>query len=117
MPITVNTVAFTQDSFQTPNKVQYTSPSHNFSEKDMLTLARTAPKPTATYKGVGRFEVKRTKTVTVADGSQKDALVTLNVAFPVGISDADADALVDDVGDWIITAEGKGALRKHDLTF
>lgn len=118
MSMTINAVSWTQDTFESPNKVRYTSPAHTFSVKDLITLARTAPKPTADFAGVARAEMKRTKTVTLADGSKADAIITISCSLPVGISATDADALRDDVGDWALEGSYSGALFKnHDLTF
>lgn len=117
MSITLNTVAFTQDAFLSADKVQYTSPAHSFTSKDVLSLGRTAPKPTATFAGVARCEAKRIRTVTLADGSKADASVTVVSSLPVGMAKADVDALRDDVGDLCIAAEGEALFWNHDLTF
>lgn len=116
MSITLNTLAYSQDAFVSANKVNYTGPSHTFAVKDLIVLGRTAAKPTSTFAGVARSEMKRTKTVTLADGSKADAYVTCTTAFPVGISEADADALRDDLGDLVISATGKLVAWNHDLT-
>jgi uncharacterized protein YkwD len=117
MSITLNTLVYNQDSFVSPSKVAYTGPDHSFTTKDLLTLARTAPKPTATFAGVARSEVKRTKTVTLADGSTADAIVTVSCSLPVGMTQADADALRDDVGDFTISADAGTLFWNHDLTY
>jgi hypothetical protein len=117
MSITLNTLAYGQDSFATPNKVVYVGPSHSFSVKDTLALSRVAPKPTKDFAGVARSEAKRTKTVTLGDGSQAEAIVTISCSLPVGMAEADADALRDDIGDFAIGADGKALFWKHDLTY
>lgn len=117
MPLTINTLAYSQDSFVNSNKVLYTGPSNSFSVKDHLTLNRVAPKPTTTFAGVAKAEAKRTKTVTLADGSKADAIVTISCSLPVGMAEADADALRDDIGDFGISAEGKTLFWNHDLTY
>lgn len=116
MAITLNTLAYNQDSFAAPNRVVYTGPSHNFSIKDTLSLARVVPKPVKDFAGVARAEAKRTKTVTLADGSKADAIVTISCSFPVGMAKADADALRDDVGDFAISTQGGDLFWAHDLT-
>lgn len=116
MAITINTLAYNQDSQPTSDKVVYSGPSNNFSVKDLLTLGRTPPKPTSTFAGVARSLIKRTKTLTLADSTKADAIVELSVSLPVGAADADIDALVDDVADFAISAAGKDVIRKHDLT-
>lgn len=98
MAITLNTLVYNQDSYATPNRVVYVGPSNTFSVKDVLSLARTAPKPTATFAGVAKAEVKRTKTVTLSDGTKHDAILTGTCSLPVGMSKTDADALRADLG-------------------
>lgn len=115
--ITLNTLAYSQDSFVSKDKVSYTGPSNTFNTKDLLILGRVAPKPTATFAGVARASVKRVKTVTLADGTKADAIVELNASLPVGMTEADVNALRDDVGDFAISADANSLLWKHDLTF
>lgn len=117
MAITLNTLAYSQDSFVTGNKVKYVGPDNTFSVKDLLTLGRTEPKSTSTFAGVARAEAKRTKTVTLADGSEADAIVTISCSLPVGMAKADADALRDDVGDFAISADAETLFWNHDLTY
>lgn len=114
--LTLNTLEYNQDAFVTPNKVRYTGPDADISNKDEIALARTAPKPTKDFRGVARSEMKRTKTVTLDDGSVADAIVIVQFNLPVGMAEADADALRDDVGDFAISAQGKLLAWKHDLT-
>jgi hypothetical protein len=117
MSITLNTVVFDYDSQPTPNKCLYVSGDNTFSSKDQLALGRTSPKPTATYAGNARSEVKRTKTVTLADGSEADAIVTVSVSLPVGISSSDAAALCDDVGDFLISGDALTLVYNHDINY
>lgn len=117
MTITVNTRAYAQDSFANPNKVQYTGPAHSFAGKDLLTLGRTAPKPTKDSRGVARAEAKFTKTVTLDNGLKADAIVTITCSLPVGMAKADADSIRDDAGDLAISAVGETLFWNHDLTY
>lgn len=116
MAITLNTLAYNQDSFVSSNKVLYTGPDNTFSVKDQLTLSRTAPKATTTFAGVARAEAKRTKTVTLADSSTAEAIVTISCSLPVGMAKADADALRDDIGDFAISTDAEELFWDHDLT-
>jgi len=116
MTITLNTLVYNQDASVTKDKVDYTGPSNTFAVKDKVSLARVAPKPTATFDGVARAEVKRTKTVTLANGQKADAIVTAAVSFPVGMTKVDADALRDDVGDFLIGTDGDALFWSHDIT-
>lgn len=117
MSIDLNTKSYVQDAFINPNKVLYVGPDHNFSSEDTITLGRTAPKPTATSKGVARSEVRRAKSVTLADGSTGIAVVRIECSFPVGTAQADVDSLRDDVGDFAISAAAGTLMWNHDLTY
>jgi hypothetical protein len=66
---------------------------------------------------MARSEVKRTKTVDLDDGSQADAIITVNVALPVGMAQADADSLRDDVGDFLISADAGTLVWNHDINY
>lgn len=115
MAITLNTVSFNEDTSINSNLVRYVSSSNTFSAKDILDLGRTAPKPTPTFAGVARASAKRTKTVTLADGTTADAIVRIECSLPVGMSKTDADALRDDVGDFAISANCDSLFWNHDL--
>lgn len=117
MALTINTLAYNQDSFLSQDKVQYTGPSHTFQDKDTLVLGRTAPKPTSTFAGMARSLIKRVKTVTLADGSRVDAMITTETAFPVGAADAIIDGMRDDMGDFLISADAGNLIKKHDITY
>lgn len=117
MSVTLNTLAYVQDSFQTPNRVAYAGPSQTFEKKDNLILARTAPKPSGTYRGMARAQVKRVKTVTLDDSSKADIIMTVDIAIPVGAAAADIDAVRDDVGDFLIGSEAGTLIKNHDLTY
>lgn len=116
MAITLNTLAYNQDAFVTANKVRYTGPSNTFQTKDIIDLARTAPKVTATSAGVARASFKSVKTLTLADGSKKDMIVETNFAVPVGAVSTDVDAVRDAHGDFIISTDCQDLVNKHDLT-
>lgn len=117
MSITLNTLVYNQDAFVTPNRVNYVGPDGTFAVKDILSLARTAPKATKDFAGVARAEVKRTKTVTLANGLTADAIFTVSCSLPVGMSKTDADALRNDVGAFIQSAQGDTLAWNHDLTY
>lgn len=117
MTITINTLAYNQDAFVTKDNVVYTGPANTFTTKDILSLSRVAPKPVNGFAGVAKAQAKRTKTVTLADGSHADAIVTISCSLPVGMAKADADALRDDIGDLAISATGETLFWNHDLTY
>ncbi len=115
MSITLNTLVYSEDAALNPNMVRHTGPDASFQSKDYIDLSRTAPKPSANSAGVARARVKRTKTVTLADASTADAIITVDFTFPVGMAEADADALRDDVGDYLISTDAKDLSWKHDI--
>lgn len=112
MAITLNTLAYAMDTALTPNKVRYVGPSQSTAIKDRLDLGRTDPKPSGTERGYARHEVKRTKTVTCDDAVKRDVIITVSTSIPVGAADADIDALRDDVGDFVISADCGNLLKK-----
>lgn len=117
MALTINTLSYEKDTEINSNRIRYNGPSNTFAVKDNIVLGRVPPKPTATFAGIARAEVKRTKTVTLADGSTADAIVTTSFSYPVGMAKADADALRDDIGDFLISAAGDTLSWSHDLTY
>lgn len=119
MSITLNTLVYNQDSFVNSNKVKYTGPAHTFTTKDELVLSRVAPKPTKDFNGVARSSVKTVKTVEInaTTGETHDAIIETTFSFPVGMTSADADALRDLHGDFIISADCGTLTVNHDLTY
>lgn len=119
MSITLNTRAYSQDSFRAADKVRYTGPDNTFAVKDILDLGRGDPKPNGSYRGNARVEVKRTKTVVVdtVSGATADAILTVSASLPVGMSETDVDDLRDMVGDFLVSTEGNDLFWKRDLTF
>lgn len=98
MSITLNTVVF--NTFRTlPDQNTLASASNNATVKDQLALGRTFPKPVKDFRGVSRPNLKRTKTLTLDDGTKHDAILTVGGSIPVGASPADVLALLDDVMD------------------
>lgn len=115
MTITVNTKAFNLDSFASKDKVVYQGPGHTVNVKDVLSLARVAPKPTATFAGVARAEAKFARTLTLADGTKAEAIGTASFSIPVGAAQADVNALADDLGDLLISQNGLDLVWKSDV--
>jgi len=116
MAFTINTLAYNQDTALSADKVKYVGSSNTFAIKDQWSLARVAPKATKDFAGVARAEVKRTKTVSIGNGLYADAIITTNFSFPVGMSKADADALRDDQGDFLISTTAEQLAWNHDIT-
>jgi len=116
MSLTFNTKTYTADSFQA-NSVGYRGPANTVSVKDLLRLARTAAKATATYSGNSRFEVKltRTHTLTGAVTPTGDSIHTVGSSVPVGISDADADAISNDLGALVASSDFKAMIKQGKI--
>lgn len=115
MTVTVNTKAYTFDTNPTPDTGRHLGPAHTFAVKDILDLKRTAPKPTADFDGVARSAAKFARTVTLASGKKAEAIAEGSFSIPVGMSDADIDALRDDLGDYLIASVGGDLVKKHDI--
>lgn len=116
MTITVNTKAYAFDSNPTPDIGRHVGPAQTFEAKDYLDLARTAPKPTTTFRGVARARAKFVRTVTLDDNTKADAIVEVSCSLPVGMSEANIDSLRDDMGDLLISANGDDLFYKHDIS-
>lgn len=105
--ITVNTRDYNLDSSLSPDKNQFVGPAHDFEHVDTIVLGRTRPKPTATFRGVGRAELRRNVSVLLDDGNYGIVSITATASLPVGMAKADADAARDDVGDLLISTVGE----------
>lgn len=112
MALTVNAKSYTADGWDT-NSVRFQGPAHTTTVVDRLVQKKTDAKPTSLFSGLVRFMVKltRTHTLTGAKTTTGNSTVDINIARPVGISDADSDALVADLGAYIASAGFKTALK------
>lgn len=118
MSLTFNTKTYTADSFQ-KDQVGYNGPANTSSVKDILALRRTAAKPTAVFSGVFRANAKltRTHTLTGALTTSGDSITEINVSLPVGRSDADVDAISNDIGAYVASADFKSFLKNAKVSF
>lgn len=114
MSITLNTIAFATYR-NLPDSVTLASPSHSISNTDTVAMARVFPKPVKDNDGVARPRLKRVKTLTLADGSKKDAMIEVSGSVPVGASDSDVLALLDDVADTLDLQDAKDLFTKLDI--
>lgn len=112
MALTINAKAYALDSQSSANAVVYAGPLKTFGVKDDCVLARTFPKPTATYAGKSRTEAKLTRTLTLADGKKDDAIFSLSTSVPVGAATADVEAMLDDLAAWLATAAASDLVQK-----
>jgi hypothetical protein len=118
MSLTVNAKTFTASSFGT-NAIAYDGPAHTLSVKDDIRLAKTAPKPTSTFSGVGRTGAKLTRTLTLTGAltTTGDAILDISVSVPVGAAGADVDSLLNDMGAFLSSASGKLWAKNLTINF
>lgn len=114
MSLTVNAKTYSADAVQR-DTVAYAGPAHTVSVKDTIKLARTAPKPTEVFSGVGRYQAKLTRTLTLtgAKTTTADAIVDATFQVPVGSLAADIDTLIGDMAVYFGTTAFKDAVKKQ----
>lgn len=114
MTITVNTKAYNADRVG-PDSVGYIGPAHTFTTPDQLVLSRTAPKPTNVFRGVARARAKFSRVVTLDDSTKATAIVEVSASLPVGMAEADVDAIRDDMGDLLLLSAADDLFLKQDI--
>lgn len=114
MTITVNTKAYDFDTNPTSDSAVYRGPANTHAVQDILTLKRVPAKPTASFPGVARSTAKFNRTVTV-DSVKYTNVVEVNFSIVLGTSEADVDALRDDMGDLLLLAAADDLVWKHDI--
>lgn len=110
MPLTVNTKTYTQDLPLGPDAVPYNGPAHDDDTIDRIIAKRTAPKPTADFAGVGRSEVKLTRTGTDGTNDVGNMIVTINCSFPVDVQASEKELMLTDLAAWLASAEADSVL-------
>lgn len=118
MTLTVNAKAFNADSFDV-NAVGYFGPAHTQSVKDDIQLARTAPKPTTVFSGVGRTTSKLTRTATLTGAltPTAEAILSISGSWPVGMAGADIDSMCNDLGAFLSSASGKLWAKNQQINY
>jgi hypothetical protein len=118
MSLTVNAKTYSGDSFG-GNLVGYSGPAHTLSVKDYVKLARTAPKPTVTFSGVGRTNAKLTRTLTLtgALSPAHDGILDISVSIPVGAASADIDVMLNDMGAFLASASFKTHVKAQQINY
>lgn len=118
MSLTVNAKTFSADSFGV-NAVIYNGPAHTLSVLDDIRLGRVAPKPTATFSGVGRTNAKLTRTCTLTGAltNSANAIIEIACSVPVGSASADIDALLNDMGSFLSSATFKTHVKSQQISF
>lgn len=118
MSLTIDAKTYTADSFQ-QNKVGYIGAAKSVSVMDDVVLARTQPKPSATFSGVGRTTAKLTRTLTLTGALTPtgSGIVEVNVSVPVGFASADVDVLLNDFGAFVASASFKAHVKAQQIAF
>jgi len=114
LSLSINTKTYNADSYQ-KDSVAYVGPSNTLTTKDRVVLARTQPKPSEKFSGVGRAMAKLTRTLSLTGALTPvaDAIVDIQCQIPVGFSATDVDALCADMGAWIATTQFKNLLKQQ----
>jgi len=118
MSLTINAKTYNPDSYRDAS-IGYIGSLKTVSVKDDVRLARTPPKPTDTFSGLGRTQYKLTRTLTLtgAKTTAGDAIITVDVAIPVGYAGADVDSLLNDTGAFLSSASAKTHVKSQQVTF
>lgn len=95
--------------------MSYVGPNNTLSVKDKVVLARTAPKPSDTFSGVGRAMAKMTRTLSLTGALTPvaDSILDVQAQIPVGFSATDVDTLCADMGAWIASTQFKNLLKQQ----
>lgn len=107
MSFTYNTKAFAVDR-RLPDVTLLKGPTNSLTNTDTLAFKRVMPKPTATFKGVGRPTLKRSKSVVVdaVSGQTAPASLEISGSLPVGMTSAEILTLVEDLAAAMTSPEG-----------
>jgi hypothetical protein len=118
MSLTVNAGTYAADSYN-KDSVSYIGPAKTVSVKDDAKLSRTPPKATASFSGLGRTEAKLTRTLALTGALTPtgDAIITVNVAVPVGYTAANVDTLLDDMGAFVASASMKSHVKTQKISY
>ena len=118
MSLNINTKTFNADSYQ-KDRVSYIGPAHTLSLKDVATLSRTPPKATSVYSGKARTSAKLERTMALAGALTPSdvAIVSIEVAVPVGAASGDIDALLNDMGSFLSSPACKLHVKNQTVAF
>lgn len=118
MTLAVNVGTYTADSFS-KDSVSYIGPAKTVSIKDDLKLMRTPPKVSLSFSGLGRTEAKLTRTLTLTGALTPtgDAIISVNVAVPVGYTAANVDTLLDDMAALLASANMKTHVKSQKISY
>lgn len=114
----INTKTYSADSFQ-KDSISYTGPLKSVSVKDELRLARTAPRGTVNFSGLGRTNAKMVRSITLTNAltPKGDVIGSVDVALPVGASSTDVDNFLDDLAAFVASDEFKAHVTAQKINF
>ena len=118
MTLSINAKTYTGNAYA-PTSVGYNGPTKTASVKDDCRLSQTNPKPTDVFSGLGRTQAKLTRTLTLTGAltTTGDAILTIDVAIPVGFSGTDVDTLLNDMGAFLASATFKTHVKTPQVAF
>lgn len=118
MTLTVNAKAYNADRVGL-DSVGYNGPAHTLSVLDDIQLGRTAPKPVASFSGVGKSSARLARTVTLTGAltPSGQAVISVAISIPVGTAGADVDSLLNDMGSYLSSASAKLHAKNLQITF
>lgn len=118
MTLSVNAKTYTGNAYSATS-VGYNGPSKTASVKDDIKLSQSAPKATDTFSGLARTQCKITRTLTLTGALTPtgDAILTIDVAVPVGYAGADVDTLLNDMGAFLASASFKTHVKTPQIAF
>jgi len=116
MSITVNAIAYADDTNRTPDSSRYVSATNSLTVKDYVDLKRVAPKPSSDSLGKGRSMIKCTRTATDGTDPVGDLIVSIDGAFPVGTAEAEIEAAITDACTFAISAAGLDVFTNQKIT-
>lgn len=107
MSLIFNSKTYVNDVPCSADIMRYIGPAHSNSKNDYVDCGRTAAKPTATFAGKTRARFKLTRTVTDGTINLGDAIADFAISIPVGCQESEMDALLADLGAFLVSTYGE----------
>mgnify|MGYP001140973330 CR=1 FL=1 len=113
-----NSKTYKLDS-STANSATYRGPGQTLSIRDQLQLSRQRIKTSAAYSGTSRGNATLTRTVPLTGALTPTGVASLSVdpALPVGMADADQDALIADFRGFVASSEFATWVKSRTFIF
>jgi len=115
MSLTINALAYANDTSRGPDSFRYLGPNQTLSVKDYADMWRKAPIVTSTSAGKGRSLAKLTRTLTDGTDAVGDGIVKFETSIPADSARAQQEAMIDDLATWLLTAAAKSVLLDHEI--